>query len=499
VHHLQKLYVNAILSNYAYSIRVIWYTEDKTYIRYIDYSDWQDIEIPSTAFYCKFCFTFDTETNIALSDLVEGNFTTNAIPVDSQAGYNNDVTITIPISKGYLNFDNVNKKLVIKGGQIAFPYKSDFVYKNADYEISYPTLTQAVGNYWYLLFDGSDLSIVVANHNTYWSTIKDSTIIAVIGLTINNYIGRNNVSFSTVPFKIDDDLMVDLTKLEEFSSHLVSDNLMETFLFFTDPHLENSAFINLDQSEVMQNIVNYYKMAALEKCVCGGDWINQFDNTEGQTDGDNLAAACLGNAYGYCKSVFHDFLPVIGNHEYNTYTSKPAMPRETVVNIFTQKHGKGYYYEDNCNSRYYIFDTGYVVTSVVSTYDYEQVNWFASQLLNSNIDNIVIFLHIAVINTNNDYSGFVNLLASVASAYNSRGNITIDGHLYDFSNVTSGKVRCIIGGHSHRDFNGMCNNIPVVLTTHAQAGFDLCAIDYEDSKLYMTRIGSGESREIDLA
>ena len=175
------------------------------------------------------------------------------------------------------------------------------------------------------------------------------------------------------------------------------------------------------------------------------------------------------------------------------------MPRETVVNIFTQKHGKGYYNEDNCNSRYYIFDTGYVVTSTPSTYDYEQIDWFASRLLDSNVDNVIVFLHIAVINTNNDFSGLVLKLSEMSDAYNTRGVVTINEHTYDFSGVTTGKVRCIIGGHSHRDFNGTCNNIPVVLTTMAQNGFDLCAVDYDELKLYMTRIGSGDSREINLA
>ena len=388
-------------------------------------------------------------------------------------------------------------KKIIVNGSIGILYNHSMNYIDSGTEIEYPNnLTPNYGSYFYLVYNGTELSIKLANTiYTNINAIERTAIVACIWIDTPQTIRRNNVSFSIVPYKIDDDkVLYDLEKLKEFSSHLISDNPVDTFLFFTDPHLQNSAFIDFAKSEVMQNIENYYKCAALAKCICGGDWINQFSD-------DTLGAAAMGNVYGYCYSVFHDFLPIQGNHDFNTYTAKPPLSNQTTANIMMQKYGKNYYYEDNVVSRYYIFDSGYdTYTTAATAYQYEQVDWVANLLLNNIKKHSVFFIHQAIIGGNAPdyvYSGFITQLTILADAYNNKQSVTINGIVYDFTNV-EGTVHCVIAGHYHQDVNTVLNNIPVVLTIDAQKGFDLCAIDYDSKKLYMTRIGVGDSRTIDI-
>lgn len=495
VRPLKRVSFEAKLGNTPYTTRVSFYDDSYTYISQTSYSDVSYVDVPTNATYCKFSFNFSRDTDIDLNELVQGNFATNAEEEDYQSKYNNGSKILAPILKGYINFDNVAKKIVVNG-EIGILYNHSMKYINSGTEIAYPAhLTPYYGTYFYLVYNGNELSFKIAN-NIYASIIEleKTAIVACIYLDAPQTIRRDNVSFSIFPYKIDDDKVYDLEKLKEFSAHLISDNPVDTFLFFTDPHLQNNAFIDFAKSEVMQNIENYYKHAALAKCICGGDWMDQF------TD-DNLGAAAIGNVYGHCYSVFHDFLPIQGNHDFNTYTAKPPLSNQTTVNIMMQKYGKNYYYEDNIVSRYYIFDSGYDTYTIVTTaYQYEQVDWVANLLLNSNKKHSVFFIHQAILGgdaPNYVYSGFITQLTILANAYNNKQSVTINGIAYDFSNV-EGTVHCVIAGHYHRDINTVLNNIPVVLTIDAQKGFDLCAIDYISKKLYMTRIGIGDSRTIDI-
>ena len=497
VHSLKRVSFRAKLGTTPYTTRVSFFDGSYTYISQTNYSAVSYVDVPANAVYCKFSFSFSgRDTDIDLNELVQGNFATNAEEENYQGKFNNGSRILAPISKGYINFDNTAKKIVVHG-DIGILYNHSITYISSGTEIAYPNdLTPYSGTYFYLVYNGTELSIKIANAN-YKNIIEleKSAIVACIWIDTSQTIKRDNISFSMIPYKIDDDKICDLEKLKEFSSHLISDNPVDTFLFFTDPHLQNSAFIDFAKSEVMQNIENYYKRAALAKCICGGDWMNQF------TD-DNLGAAAMGNVYGHCYSAFHDFLPIQGNHDYNSYTEKPPLSVQTTVNIMMQKYGKNYYYEDNVISRYYIFDSGYDTYATVATaYQYEQVNWVANLLLNSNKKHSVFFIHQAIIGGNAPdyvYSGFITQLTILADAYNNKQSVTINGIAYDFSNV-EGTVHCVIAGHYHHDVNTVLNNIPVVLTIDAQKGFDLCAIDYDSKKLYMTRIGVGDSRAIDIA
>lgn len=496
VHHLSKVYFRANLNDAPYQTRVSFYNSAHEFLSQEGYKDTDSFNVPNNAFYCKFSFAFERDTAINLNELIQGNFVTNAIEEDYQSKYNNGSKLLLPISKGYINFDNIAKKIIING-EIGILYNHSMQYIASGVEIQYPNnLTPGSGTYFFLVYDGVQFSIRLANRN-YDNIIalEKVVIVACIWIDSDKTIRKDNISFCVVPFKINDDKIYDLDKLKEFSTHLISNNPVDTFLFFTDPHLENDAFIDFAKNDVMKNIENYYKRASLAKCICGGDWMNQFND-------DSLGAAAMGNVYGFCYSTFHNFLPIQGNHDFNTYTDKPPLSNQTTVNIMMQKYGNNYYYEDNVVSRYYIFDSGYNTYATVATaYQYEQIDWVANLLLNGTKQHNIFFIHQAIIGGDTPdyvYSGFITQLTILADAYNNKQVVTINGITYDFSN-TEGTVHCVIAGHKHQDVNTVLNNIPVVLTIDAQRGFDLCAIDYNVKKLYMTRIGKGQSREIDLA
>ena len=94
------------------------------------------------------------------------------------------------------------------------------------------------------------------------------------------------------------------------------------------------------------------------------------------------------------------------------------------------------------------------------------------------------------------------LFAEISAAYNARETYTYEGVEYDFSEK-SGMVEYIIAGHNHESRNGYVAGIPYVTVSKFGSSSnpptaDFVYADYDARKLYMYRVGLGESREIDL-
>ena len=95
----------------------------------------------------------------------------------------------------------------------------------------------------------------------------------------------------------------------------------------------------------------------------------------------------------------------------------------------------------------------------------------------------------------------------LAEAFNSRSSsVTVGDDTYDFSNVT-GKIAFYLCGHSHYDAIGTYQDIPVMVTTNAfplifnpsatdKVAFDLLTVDYDNAKMYATRVGLGSDRQM---
>ena len=101
----------------------------------------------------------------------------------------------------------------------------------------------------------------------------------------------------------------------------------------------------------------------------------------------------------------------------------------------------------------------------------------------------------------------VDYLTQVASAFNSKGQLTLNGVTYNFASAT-GKLYFALAGHAHLDMDFVQNTIPVVLTTNlfndevagtTEPTYDLVLADYGANKLHCVRVGTGSSRTFDMA
>lgn len=250
----------------------------------------------------------------------------------------------------------------------------------------------------------------------------------------------------------------------------------------------------------MATLKAYYNEVAVSKVFCGGDWL-------GGTIA-NAEDACyrLGLADAKMREYFEEPHCVRGNHESNFEYSgtNTTLNRATIKNLMFRKEGKTYYTVDGDNSKFYIFDTQDEPSTLYDTdYDLEQQIWFAESLKNNTAENIILMVHRFYIGTVEDGSilSFTQKIMDIATAFGDRSTISINGTTYDFTDAV-GSVKCLIAGHSHEDEVRTLNDIPVVLTTHFRDGstptFDMCLADYVNGKLHLVRVGTGESRVVDI-
>ena len=286
--------------------------------------------------------------------------------------------------------------------------------------------------------------------------------------------------------------------VKEFAGHINGAKNVEKFLFFTDPHLSEGAEWQTEFETYKNQLKACYDATPVNFAVCGGDWLG---------NGDTQAGACfkLGFIDGQMRSIFRDkYYPVVGNHDtnYQGILTEGADPQTgildnaTIQNVWNQP---GYYSFDGENTRFFVFDSELDWDLTLSEYKTEQLFWFCQALKNNNQENLGAFIHIYY--NNNVVGEMGNKITEIANAFNTRGVITLDGATFDFSECV-GKFRFILAGHNHMDYVGVENNIPIILTTNTRDGweptFDLCLVNYDTNKLHLCRVGTGESRTVDI-
>ena len=131
----------------------------------------------------------------------------------------------------------------------------------------------------------------------------------------------------------------------------------------------------------------------------------------------------------------------------------------------------------------------------------------AENLLNNNDNNITLLIHIftnqtlADLESNPTAQNLAENITLIAQAFNNKTSITLNSITYDFSNTT-GTINYLQCGHTHYDANLVYNDIPIIITRNttqsAPYSFDLCYVDYDESKLHLIRIGNGSDRVIDI-
>lgn len=299
---------------------------------------------------------------------------------------------------------------------------------------------------------------------------------------------------------------------EYASDFLLCGDSVDTFVFFTDPHLLKFGTDNLRVSKSINALKYIYDKTATDYMICGGDWLQNTDTKE-------EACKKLSFVDGNMRTMFNDrYLPILGNHDTNYQgvddlgnANSGELSQTVLHNILFREYEHNYYSKKTKNGRVYIFDTGLDWESSMTHYRWEQIDWYANQLLRNDDTHSFICLHICL---NAEYSTetvapttFADNITKVANAYNMRTTITLNEKTYNFTN-TNGKVAFLLCGHTHYDKYEIYNNIPIIITRNAfdwvyysksgAMAFDLCIVDYDNKKMRMTRIGMGDNRTINI-
>lgn len=295
------------------------------------------------------------------------------------------------------------------------------------------------------------------------------------------------------------------TKCAEFSAKLNNTGKAESFVFFTDPHLLDGKFSESKMHEYLQTVKQYTKCTPTSFVMCGGDWI-------GNSDTQDEACFKLGYLDGYCRALFDPYYPVVGNHDLNYQGKLDAdsavgtgtLTNETIRNLMLRGEEHLYYAFDGASTRFYVLDTGSDWESSMTDYRWAQIAWLADKLANEDKEFSAIAMHITHVSNGNGFglSTFASNVMSLISAYNKHKKVTLNGTEYGFSNC-AGMVKFVISGHTHEDMVGTVDNIPIIVTTQLKDGnapsFDLCVADYDSNVMHLVRVGTGESRDVELA
>lgn len=146
----------------------------------------------------------------------------------------------------------------------------------------------------------------------------------------------------------------------------------------------------------------------------------------------------------------------------------------------------------------------------------ESIKYVLETIKNNNGYDIIVFSHTGLDNGGdngnvaNITDGFKRITDGI-DKFNQKSNYIFDGITYDYSGCT-GEVICVFSGHNHVDgcirTDGGLNVISTTCDAYrapeggvertkgtiTEQAFDVVNIDYENKKIYMTRIGAGEDR-----
>lgn len=288
-------------------------------------------------------------------------------------------------------------------------------------------------------------------------------------------------------------------KVKSFSAQFKNTNKVESFLFFTDPHLCQFTGDNwrTEFNQYMGTLSACASEAPVSRVFCGGDWLGH---------GETKDEACyrLGLIDSTMRKTLPEYHLICGNHDTNYQGREDAasemytgqMDINTINNLWYRKTGKAYYTVEGENTHFFVFDTDAEV-GVLNDYMREQCKWFGEQLQANTCENIVIMVHIAY-KTDGTMEPITEKLLDIAAKFNSRLTATYDGTAFDFTKAT-GKIRLCMAGHNHCDaIDSSDAGIPIVRTTHMRDGnkptFDLCLLNYDEGVAKFYRVGTGADR-----
>ena len=531
------------------TIRVAEYSENKTFIRDSgSYSDINSLLLGNTTRYIRIAGNYSAKgysnvNPVTIEDYTDGDFgvivpeITNIDDTPTQGSnlpaksggifdfvserehLNICVSDALNNTTDNITVDSENKKVVINknGFVLKIGNKYYSVYDDNDAELSYDTADAPNGAYVILktAFSNSNgTQIVFSNivyaakgsenylnglalfHCYYGYLIPAGAFETVIGFRQS----INDIKRNTFILPYYSETLADASS--SFISH-ISENDIDTFIFFTDPHI-----MGVSGTWDMDYVVKY--ISPIEKCynrlpvdmiISGGDWLNSGDTVE-------QAKRKLGFVDAMMRKKFNNYYPMNGNHDVNDQTEGEALSQGLINNLMFRQEGSAFYYFNTRFAKWYILDSGSIVSQALNPYRYMQLHWFANELLQNTNEHIIVGLHAYKQPGELNPFPFANNVRKIVDAFNTKSTITIWNPAtqrdvtYDYTNVT-GKVAAIMAGHAHSDdLLYTESNIPVVVTTWLRdnniPSFDLDVIDWTLGKLITARVGTGSNRTIDI-
>lgn len=279
------------------------------------------------------------------------------------------------------------------------------------------------------------------------------------------------------------------------------------FLFYSDAHWDYG-------SQMSPKLLKYlYEHTGMNKTFFGGDIVNNE-----ATDYDTMKY--LWEWRKMLKGVPNHH-SVVGNHDDGNATNNLfseqyvygyLLAAEETPNIVRGDSGLYYYIDNGAEKTRYIFlDTAYkgmtsdqkdfLKEALIGTADGWHIVVVAHTWYYPDYDQYDVRpIPIAGMDTN------ASTVTIMLDAYNSRSG--------DYANC-GGWVEFCIGGHVHRDYDGKtATGIPIILvetdSKHTRSGYTYAdgttteasvngiIADYDNHKIYIVRIGRGESREVEI-
>ena len=287
------------------------------------------------------------------------------------------------------------------------------------------------------------------------------------------------------------------TKATEFTDIISENTDSESFLFFTDPHTYSKYWNTLESAknsaEYLQTVIQkYYNSTPTNFVLCGGDWL---------TDTDTVSEAKykLGLIESSMEGMVSPYYPVFGNHDSN-YQGAEALSNGEVTNLWFSKWGKNYYTFNGANTKFYVFDSQLDNISSMTSYFWEQIDWFGKSLESETSAHIAIAIHIWL--NGGEVAPLATVLTDFIRGYNARDIMEFNGITYDFQEAT-GRIEFVLAGHIHNDaYEIIDESVPVIITTNAWSNpnvcFDLVFADYTARTITCVRVGTGNNRKFSL-
>lgn len=340
-------------------------------------------------------------------------------------------------------------------------------------------------------------------------TSEDTSVVADPAEFVTHFIVNTDLTN-----RFPEDIVIDANAISEYMARFYLSNTTksEEYAFFTDPHLmgTNGTFSEELFKKYIDNFETTVKRTSAFYVVCGGDWLNNGDTKE-------QASVKLGYVDGQMRSRFPgSYYPIAGNHDFNYLGVDGNGNRLSEAN-WIGNHDMPSFWFQQYGECYYKFKAGIAQNYVLNTrtdydgtnqYDKEMLDWLASSLIEDNPEHATLMFHIyRLLGEASTIPTRILAIGEIISAFNSHSICTLTEEThgydesYDFTNMT-GHIDYSIVGHSHADFIQTLGGVPIIATRNMQSGdiptYDLVFADYTHGKLYLTRVGSGESRSVNI-